>query len=271
VLPSPRPALLPVLTALLSAAAAPAAITAAAPTATPLALSVGAASVGEMPFNFRPSASPGTAVTLWLEGFDAAIVKLNDEASRVDEATDAAGNDLLAVPEGADDGFGPSVLDTFPRVRDDGAAMMLDLKLPGLATGGGPVTVTGELTVVVATGSAQVASAPVDAAPGEVTLGTHTLQIKSIGPNDWNPDQLELTLTGSAAFVASVKDWKIRDASGAVVCADGPQSTMTMGDHAQLGFPLKGKPTQLKIEAQVYEGLEEVAVPLDLKVGLGLE
>lgn len=240
------------------------------PAATPLALSVGAAAVADMPFDFRPSARAGTALTLWVDGFEADIVKLDGDRSRISAATDAAGKDLLAVP-GGDDGFPNSALGSFPRVRDDGRAMLADVNLPGLATGGGPLSIKGELVVVVATGTATAVSDPVPAGPGKVTVGDHVLEIKSIGPNSWNPEQSELTLTASAAFTSTVKAWTIRGDDGAMLSEGGPQSTMTMDDFAQLTFPLDAKPAQLTFELEVYEGLADVAVPLDLSVGIGLQ
>jgi len=94
--PPPRCAALSALAFSLSGPVLPAP---AEPAATPLALSVGAAAVADMPFDFRPSARAGTALTLWVDGFDVDIVKLDDDRSRISAATDAAGNDLqLSFP-----------------------------------------------------------------------------------------------------------------------------------------------------------------------------
>lgn len=243
----------------------------------PLGIVVGSPKIADMDYDFRPTnLDAGTRVQLLISGFDSPVVKLDDENSELTGVTDSTGKDLLKVAKQADDGFGgssfgSSPIGPFPQVSKDGKRMIVELVAPN-APGKGATAVQfkGTLMVVAAEGKKTVSAKDVPAKAGTVQLGDQSFEITAIGPSDWEEGKTKLEVKMSTKLLDAISSWKITAPDGTAIC-DGPYSTMTMMDTAQLELTLDKKVDTLNIELELFDGVKQVKVPVDVEVGLGIE
>ncbi len=244
----------------------------------PLAVVVGSPAIAEMDFSFQPNGiQAGTRVHLLIEGFESPVVKLEDDNCKLDKAVDSTGKDLLEEKKQEQSGgfgsfsFGNSTIGPFPKISEDGKRMLIELIAPQApAKGADSVQFEGSLAVLIAEGTKTVSAKDVAADPGQVQLGEHSIEIMGISPSDWEEGKFKLEVKMTTKLLDLIASWKITDAGGAEL-SDGPNSTMTMMGTAQLELTLEKKPTSLNIELELYDGMKQVEVPIDLQVGLGIE
>ncbi|MEM7681046.1 MAG: hypothetical protein AAF288_03735 [Planctomycetota bacterium] len=243
------------------------------PTAEPIAIAVGSMALEDMDFSLRPGGvEPGTKLHLLVSGLDQPIVDVDGEASTLTRAVDSTGKDLLEEPD--NDGFGFSgggPIGPFPKVSEDGAQLVVELSMPQApAKGASSISVEGELAVRVAAGTKKAEAPGVKTAGGKFELAGQEVEVKGVEDSDWQPGKKQLTLRMTAALLESVASWSIIGPGGAEL-SDGPSSTMTMMDTAELGFMMEVAPEAVTVTAEVYDGMQIVEVPLKLTVGLGVE
>lgn len=240
----------------------------------PVGLTIGSAAIEDMEFGFRPNGvNAGTSVHLLISGLDNPIVKLDDDNSTLDSATDSTGKDLLQERPANDNGFsfssGP--IGAFPRVSDDGTQMIVEFTTPqSPASGATGITYQGTLSVMVAAGMKTVKAEGVATAPGKVQLGDASMQIADFGPSDWEEGKFKLTIKLETKLLDAISSWKVTAPDGTEL-SDGPNSTMTMMNNAEVELTLEQKTDTINIELELYDGLDTVRVPVKAQVGLGIE
>lgn len=245
-------------------------------TVTPVALTVGSPAIEDMDFSFRPNGvNAGTSVHLLVAGLDNPIVKLDDDNSTLDKAVDSTGKDLLQEPPKQDNGFsfssssGP--IGPFPRISEDGTQLIVELTTPQApAPGATGISYQGSLAITIAAGKTTASAQGVATKPGKVQLGDHTIEITGIGPSDWEEGKFNLKLKMNTQLLDAISAWKITAPDGTEL-SDGPNSTMTMNQTAQLELTLEQNPGTINIDLELYDGLETIQVPVVTEVGLGIE
>ncbi|MEE9405720.1 MAG: hypothetical protein V3V20_12585 [Algisphaera sp.] len=243
-------------------------------TVQPLALQVGSPTVETLDFSFRPgNIQPGTRVHLLISGFSQKIVKLNDDDSTLSSVADSTGKDLLAETPKEDDAFsftsGP--FGSFPRINDDGDLMIIELIAPQApAPGATHISYQGELSIMLSAGTQTVNAKNIALTPGDIQLGEQSITLKSFGPSDWQEGKSSLVLTTDPAWVDTIASWKITGPDGAEL-SDGPNSSMTMTNSAQLDFILDASPETVNIEVVLYDDVQNQTLPLAFEMSLGVE
>lgn len=246
------------------------------PTVQPIALSVGSPAIEDMDFGFRPNGvNAGSSVHLLISGLDNPIVKLDDDNSTLDSATDSTGKDLLQEPPAKDNGnfvsFSSGPIGAFPRVSDDGKQMIVEFTTPQApAPGATGITYEGTLSVMVAAGKKTVKAEAVATAPGKVQLGDASMQIAEYGPSDWEEGKFKLKIKLATKLLDAISSWKVTAPDGTEL-SDGPNSTMTMMNNAEVELTLEQKTDTINIELELFDGLDTIQVPVKAQVGLGIE
>ncbi|MEM6749470.1 MAG: hypothetical protein AAF612_03275 [Planctomycetota bacterium] len=243
------------------------------PTAEPIAVVVGSPILEDMDFALRPGGvEPGTKVHLLVSGLDQTIVDVDGDASKLTQAVDSTGKDLLEEPEQDGFGFGPdSPIGPFPSVSDDGKQLVVELAMPQTpAKGAASITLEGVLKVRVATGKTKAQAPNVSTAGGTFKLNGQPVEVTGLKESDWQPGKQELGLKMSSMLLESIASWTVTGPDGAEL-SDGPNSTMTMMDTAEVAFMLDEKVAAVTIAVELYDGMKTVDVPLKLEVGLGVE
>ncbi len=240
----------------------------------PIAMTIGSPAIDQMDFSFQPNGvSAGTSVHLLITGLEHPVVKIDGDNSTLDKVTDSTGKDLLQERPARDDGFmyssGP--IGPFPKISEDGKQLIVELSMPQTpAPGSTSIKLEGKLVVVVAAGKKVVSAEGVATQPGQVTLGEHTIEITGFGPSDWEEGKAKLELKMNATLLDAIASWKITAPDGTEL-SDGPYSTMTMMDTAQLELTLETSADAINIELELYDGLQQIEVPVAAEVGLGIE
>ncbi|MEZ6194090.1 MAG: hypothetical protein R3C45_22820 [Phycisphaerales bacterium] len=242
----------------------------------PVGLIIGSPAIEDMDFGFRPNGvNAGTSVHLLISGLDNPIVKLDDDNSTLDSATDSTGKDLLQEPPAKEDGgfmsFSSGPIGAFPRVSDDGKQMIVEFTTPQPpAPGATGITYEGTLHIMVAAGMKTVKAEGVAAAPGNVQLGDANMQIAEYGPSDWEEGKFKLTIKLDTQLLDAISSWKVTAPDGTEL-SDGPNSTMTMMNNAEVELTLEKKTDTINIELELFDGLDTIQVPVKAQVGLGIE
>lgn len=242
----------------------------------PVGLIVGSPAIEDMDFGFKPNGvNPGTSVHLLISGMDHPIVKLDDDNSTLDKATDSTGKDLLQEPPAKADNnfvsFSSGPIGAFPHVSDDGKQMIVEFTTPQApAPGATGISYEGSLSVMVAAGMKTVKAEGVATQPGKVQLDGHTMEIAGFGPSDWEAGKFKLTIKLETKLLDAISSWKVTAPDGTEL-SDGPNSTMTMTNNAEVELTLQQKTDTINIELELYDGLDTVRVPVKAQVGLGIE
>jgi hypothetical protein len=243
-------------------------------TVQPIALQIGSPAIEAMDFGLRPNGiNAGTSVHLLVSGFEQPIVKLDDDNSTLGKAVDSTGKDLLEQrpQEGNRFSFSSGPIGPFPKVSNDGGQLIVEFIAPQApAPGATGITYEGSLSVLVAAGKKTASAKGVALKPGKVQLGDQTMQIAGFGPSDWEEGKFKLTVKLSTALLDTIASWKVLGPDGQEL-SDGPNSTMTMMNSAELELTLESSPPTVDIELELYDGLKTVAVPIRAQVGLGFE
>ncbi len=239
---------------------------------TPLGVSVGSATLEDMDFSIRPGTmQPGLRVHVLLAGFADSAVLVDVAGSSVTACVDSTGLDLLKPVKRERRGMmTPQAIGPFPRVSDDGQMVTLEVVAPRVpGEGASWVAVQGQVRVLTASGTRTVRSAVVKPTKQSMTVGDAGLTLQGAKPSEWQEGKTELALGLTKGVHQRIKTMRVLDEKGKVL-AEGPSSTMTMGEAVTVTMMLDAKPGSLMLEFELYEGLSAVLVPMDLKVGLGL-
>lgn len=192
------------------------------------------------------------------------IVKLDEEASKIDSVTDEQGNQLLKEDQW-------STLNYMNTVSEDGKAILFSVNAAGQpARGSKTIQVKGAVTVVCATGSKTVKSAPVEAKPGvEVEINGAKFTVAKIGKPDYDDSYAYSIELKSADWPDSVAAIRFLDTAGKVI-ESTRSSSMWSGTNRSEEHYLRNQVDTVILEIDFWENLESIQTPIDLTVGAGL-
>lgn len=215
--------------------------------------------------------SKGTKVALLLKSQGKAIVALDEDGSKISVFGDDQGTDFTKMKgkfgrEGV--GFG------FPRVSEDGKALLAEVATSGIPKKGSKVVVLkGELLVSVASKSALKKSEVVELKKGaELTVGKYTFKVEKVGKPDWGDAALAISLK-SPVDHKEFKGIVFYDAEGKEIESEqaGSGSMGMFGKRTYtVSFNFMKKIDKIIMGVEQWTDLEVIKVPIDLKVGAGL-
>lgn len=231
---------------------------AAAPTVTVAGIRVVGQGYGEdgreaQPFN----ESPGVGLALAILAKDGGIIAFDDDASALGEVTDSEGNSLLDNAS----------IWPFPKLTADGKALIVEMKTQGVpAVGSTHVTAKGTVSVTTATGSKPVKVPNVKIANEHTfKVGAGVVTVEDVTAGE---ESASLTFKGPLAVLGSIRGWKFLDAKGAVI-ESSDQGYGRSNDVAFKSFSLTTAAKTVTLELDVWQGLQQVAIPFEVKAGIG--
>lgn len=188
------------------------------------------------------------------------LVAMDKEKSTL-EITDAQGT-ALAEPE----------VDWSPDFNQERTVALVDLEAKGLAAAGSPyVAARGTLSFTVATGTKTVKAPNVKFEKGTpVKLGAATVTVGDVDKEGFGDGPIVM-FEGTTAVIKSIKAVRAKDAKGAVVEANWSSSGTWHGeDGYQSSYRFKSAgATALSLEFDLWDGLRELPVAVDVKAGVG--
>jgi hypothetical protein len=231
---------------------------AAAPTVSVAGIRVVGQGYGEdgreaQPFN----ESPGVGLALVVQAKDGGIIAFDDDASALGEINDSEGNSLLDNAS----------IWPFPKLTKDGKAVVIEMKTQGVpAVGSTHVSARGTITVTTATGSKPVKVPNVKLA-NEATfkLGAGVVTLEDVSAEE---SSTSLTLKGPLSVIGSIRGWKFLDAKGAEI-ESSDRGYGRSNDTAFKSVSVSTTAKAVTMELDVWQGLKQAAIPVDVKAGLG--
>lgn len=213
----------------------------------------------------------GSEFALLLQSDGKAIVGFDDDESKITLFSDDKGTDFLkAKSKFSRKPYSFGMIEK----SESGKAMMTDLKSPGIpATGAMAINIEGELKVSVASKSKLVKSEKVPLKKdAKIVVGEHTVEIQKFGKPSWGDEKLEISFKAAVDF-RQFKRVVFYDGEGKEIEAKPGMwsSTGMFGKTTfRASYKLKEKTEDLIMGFEVWTDLEEITVPLKLKVGVGL-
>lgn len=187
------------------------------------------------------------------------LIAVDKEKSTL-EIVDSQGN-VLAEPE----------VDWNPDFTKDGTTALVELEAKGLpADGSTHVGVKGTVVFTAASGTKVVKANSVKLEKGSaVKLGTATVTVDEATQDEAN-NQWQVSFTGATPVIKGIKKLTARDAKGAAIETrwyGGGGWTEQYSAAYMLNTAAKGP---LNFEFEMFDGLREVPVAIDLKAGVGI-
>jgi len=206
------------------------------------------------PFNY----DPGTTVVLAVRVAPPyAFVEIQKDQSSL-EMADSQGT-VLEKPE----------VDWNPDFTKDGTVVLVDLDADGLpAEGSSHVAAKGSLVFKVSSGVKTIKLPGVRLEKGTpIKLGTMALTITEVEDGSEGP---RVTFKGTKAAVKGIKALRAKDAKGSPVEASWSHAGGWDEEYESgYRFKMAGKGS-LTLEFDMYDGLRDLAVPFDVKAGVGV-
>lgn len=207
----------------------------------------------------RPfSNSPGTTVVVAIRvAAPYALVEILKDQSTL-EMADSQGT-VLEKPE----------VDWNPDFAKDGTVVLVDLDAGGLpAEGSSHVAAKGSLVFKVSSGVKTIKLPGVRLEKGTpLKLGTMALTITEVEEGSEGP---RVTFKGTKAAVKGIKALRAKDAKGAPIEASWSHSGGWDEEYESgYRFKMAGK-GPVTLEFDMFDGLRDVAVPFDVKAGVGV-
>ena len=211
----------------------------------------------------------GTMVALLVERPTGGILELNDDESKLESFTDDKGTNLLS---GEDKWGRNGVKDS--TIAEDGKAAMITIQGSSLpAAGATKLIAKGKVVFNVATKSKTHKSEKVAIKNDQkVTVGGISFTIKEVGKPDWGDAELSLTLKASQDLSA-IKTVRFLGADGKEIKSDrGSRMRSAWGNKVTVEwkYDLDKKTDQAVIEVEIWDDMQQVAVPFDIKTSIGL-
>ncbi len=221
-----------------------------------------------VPFN---TFDQGTAVALLIETGGASIIKVDDDASKIDSFKDDGGKDLMVKAKG----FNRNGLGSFPKISEDGKVVMVEVNAAGVPdAGASKVIVEGTIVLQTASMKKKIKSAPFGLTKGAVvTVGDIEMKLKKFGKPSFGDDAVELEFETSNKAITMLAGVKFYDEAGTEIESDNRGSSSmgfgnkyTYGKDYSLKTAVKGK---LVVEFEVWTDLAEKKVPFKIAAGVG--
>jgi len=223
---------------------------------------------GLVPFNTQ---SKGTSLALLIDTGGGSIIKIDDDASKLESFTDSSGADLMVKAKGFNrNGFG-----SFPKVSEDGKMALVEINAVGVpAKGADKVTAKGTLVIHTASKKKTVKSMPIELKKGtKFTLGGIELKITKAGKPDFGDDPLAVQFQTSNKAIQMLAGVKFYDSSGTEIeSEESGSSSMGFGKKFTYGedYDLKKAVTgKVIVEFEVWTDLKESEIPFDITAGVG--
>ena len=213
----------------------------------------------------------GTKVGLLVTSSDKAIVKLDEEKSKVTVFSDDQETDLIKV-KGR---FGrKSGVFRMTSEAKDGKAIITHVESSGVPKKGAKnLTLKGGLVVSLASKSKEVRSELTVLKKGEkLVLGEDAFEINSLGKPDWGDDPIQVELKSSVSY-KDFKGFHFYDSEGNKVESNrsGSGSMGIFGKRTYtVSFNLKKKVDKIVLAVDEWSDLEIVKIPFDFTIGAGL-
>ena len=213
----------------------------------------------------------GTKVGLLVTSSDKAIVKLDEEKSKVTVFSDDQETDLIKV-KGR---FGrKSGVFRMTSEAKDGKAIITHVESSGVPKKGAKnLTLKGGLVVSLASKSKEVRSELTVLKKGEkLVLGEDAFEINSLGKPDWGDDPIQVELKSSVSY-KDFKGFHFYDSEGNKVESkrSGSGSMGIFGKRTYtVSFNLKKKVDKIVLAVDEWSDLEIVKIPFDFTIGAGL-
>jgi len=240
----------------------------------PVGLTVGSPEIHDMHFSLKPrGVHAGTVVNLLITGLDHPAVKVDNNLSSLDKATDSTGKDLLEqrLQRGKTYVINFKPIKPFPQISKDGKQLIVEVATPQApAKGATGFTLQGNIAVMVSAGKINVNAVNVATQPGQIMLGEHPVQVVSFGPSDWKQGQFKLVMKMDNSFFESIASWDITSPDGTKLSGK-PFSSQRSESSAQVEFAFAQEVDQFNIQLEVYDGLQQIDIPVDAQVGLGFD
>ena len=221
-----------------------------------------------VPFN---SFSAGTSLALAFES-PTAIIKFDEDASKLDSFTDGKGTDLLTKAKGSfqNVGFGP-----FPKISEDGRLVLIEIVGGGVpAAGSTAIKAEGTLSLQTASQKKVVKSQPFDLVKGAaVKVGDIDLKLSRVEKPSFGDAALELEFETGNKAVTMLAGVKFLDPAGKELQSSSAGSSSmgfgnkyTYGRSFTLEKPVAGK---VVLQFEVWTDLAEKKVPFSVTAGVG--
>ena len=213
----------------------------------------------------------GTKVGLLVTSSDKAIVKLDEEKSKVTVFSDDQETDLIKV-KGR---FGrKSGVFRMTSEAKDGKAIITHVESSGVPKKGAKnLTLKGGLVVSLASKSKEVRSELTVLKKGEkLVVGEDAFEVNSLGKPDWGDDPIQVELKSSVRYKA-FKGFHFYDSEGnkAASHRSGSGSMGIVGKRTYtVSFNLKKKVDKIVLAVDEWSDLEVVKIPFDFTIGAGL-
>jgi hypothetical protein len=209
----------------------------------------------ERPFNYDVGVTVVVAVRV---NAPYALVEIAKDQSSL-EMTDSQGKALQE----------PSV-DWSPDFTKDGTACLVDLDAKGLpGEGSTHVSAKGSLMFKVSSGTKTVKVPAVKLEKGTpVKVGTSAITITEVEQQEGSEGPT-VTFKSTMAVMKGIKTLRAKDAKGAPIELSWQHSGGWTEEY-QMGYRFKTAVKTVTLEFDLYDGLRDVAVPFDLKAGVGI-
>ncbi|MFT6862941.1 MAG: hypothetical protein ACJAVK_001502 [Akkermansiaceae bacterium] len=213
----------------------------------------------------------GTKVALLVKSKGKTIIGMDEEGSTVTVFSDDKGTDFTKVKRRFSNksvGFG------FPRLSEDGKALMAEVETAGIPQKGSQsIILKGELLVSVASESSLSKSVVTEVKKGaKLTVGKQSFEVAKAGKPDWGDDPWSIELKSNVSH-KDFKAFKFYDAKGEEIKADqnGSGSMGMFGKRSYtVTFNLAKKVEKIILGLDGWTDLEVVKVPFEVTVNAGL-
>ena len=212
------------------------------------------------------SSDVGTRITIQVADPNATFLDLMDKECKVQSFTDDKGTGLANFGP-----FGAFNTSSFNAIGEDGHSLNFTLSSKDIpAHGAKEILVKAKAVVLVGSDVKEAETKNVSLAKDTaVKLGTIDAKISSAEKPKWgNKEGINVTFRASESF-KSVKSLKFLGADGKEIESRRTGSS-TMGTTHSVTYSLKAEVKTATIKVEYYSKTENVSVPLDLSVGVGL-
>jgi hypothetical protein len=226
------------------------------------------------PFNNVPT---GTSLAVLIDAGGKQIVKIDVDASRIRSFTDDKGTDLTKKKPQKKRAGGMMMMQpqagigSFPKIGTDRKFAAIEITGPTMpARGAKALLIDAELIVSVGKKTKTTTVKNARLKPGKLNVPGHRISIDNVGKPDWGEEyKLSVTFAMTAKSADMIVEVVFLDAANKKIKSQRSGS-MRMGNSAEVTFNLPEKLDSATIKFVMWDGLEQITIPLKQRVGLGL-